>query len=81
MSWIWLPISLDSCLCCEDVIKSKVVYAVLMRLKIRPKRMSAVSQRHVKKTSLFMTQLAADFAAKGLFNLMTSSPVATGLAH
>ncbi len=42
--------------------------------------MSAVSQRHVK-TSLFMTQLAADFAAKGLLNLMTSSPVATGLAH
>ncbi len=28
-----------------------------------------------------MTQLAADFAAKGLLNLMTSSPVATGLAH
>ncbi len=29
--------------------------------------MSAVSQRHVK-TSLFMTQLAADFAAKGPLN-------------
>ncbi len=28
-----------------------------------------------------MTQLVADFAAKGLLNLMTSSPVATGLAH
>ncbi len=28
-----------------------------------------------------MTQLEADFAAKGLLNLMTSSPVATGLAH
>ncbi len=28
-----------------------------------------------------MNQLAADFAAKGLLNLMTSSPVATGLAH
>ncbi len=27
-----------------------------------------------------MTQLAADFAAKSLLNLMTSSPVATGLA-
>ncbi len=30
---------------------------------------------------LFMTQLGADFAAKGFLNLMTSSPVATGLAH
>ncbi len=38
---LWLPISLDSCLCCEDVIKSKLVYAVPMRRKIRPKRMSA----------------------------------------
>ncbi len=28
-----------------------------------------------------MTQLAADFAAKGLLILMTSSPVATGLAY
>ncbi len=28
-----------------------------------------------------MTQLAAEFAAKGLLNLMKSSPVATGLAH
>ncbi len=28
-----------------------------------------------------MTQLAAGFAAKGLLYLMTSSPVATGLAH
>ncbi len=26
-------------------------------------------------------QLAADLVAKGLLNLMTSSPVATGLAH
>ncbi len=42
--------------------------------------MYAVTLRHVK-TPLFMTQLAADFAAKGLLNLMTSSPVATGLAH
>ncbi len=42
--------------------------------------MSAVSQRQVKKASLFMTQLAADFAAKALLNLMTSSTVATGLA-
>ncbi len=33
------------------------------------------------KIPLFMTQLAANFAAKGLLNLMTSSPVATGLAH
>ncbi len=33
------------------------------------------------KTPFFMTQLAAVFAAGGLLNLMTSSPVATGLAH
>ncbi len=33
------------------------------------------------QNKLFMTQLAADFAAKGVLNLMTSSPVATGLAH
>ncbi len=33
------------------------------------------------KNHLFMTQLAVDFAAKGPLNLMTSSPVATGLAH
>ncbi len=33
------------------------------------------------KKPLFMTQLAADFAAKGLLNFMTSSPVAPGLAH
>ncbi len=32
-------------------------------------------------TYLFMTQLAADFAVKGLLNLIMSSPVATGLAH
>ncbi len=31
-------------------------------------------------TSIFMTQLAADFAANVVPNLMTSSPVATGLA-
>ncbi len=61
---VW-PINTHLCLCCEDVIKSKLVYAVLMRPKIRPKYMSAVSQRHVKNL-LFMTQLAA---------------VATGLAH
>ncbi len=44
-----------------------------------PKHVSAVTQRHVKN-HLFMTQLAAGFAAKDLLNLMTSSPVATGLA-
>ncbi len=65
---------------CEDVIESKLVYTVLMRPKIRPKHVSAVTQRHVNPP-LFMTQLAADFAAKGLLNLMTSSPVATGLAQ
>ncbi len=29
----------------------------------------------------FMTQLAADFAAKGVLNHMAKCPVATGLAH
>ncbi len=33
------------------------------------------------KTTLLIAQLAADCAAKGLLNLMTSSPVATGLAY
>ncbi len=47
----------------------------------KPTSEANVKKRHVKKTSLFMTQLAADFAAKGLLNLMASSPVATGLAH
>ncbi len=42
--------------------------------------MYAVTWRHVK-TPRFMAQLAADFAAKGLLNLMTRSPVVTGLAH
>ncbi len=36
---------------------------------------------HVKFANGLLTQLAADFAAKGLLNLMTSSPVATGFAH
>ncbi len=40
---IVIPISLDSCLCYEDVIKSKLVYTVLMRPKIRPKHMYAVT--------------------------------------
>ncbi len=43
-----LLISLDSCLCCEDVMKSKLVCTVLMRPKIRPKHVSAVTQGHVK---------------------------------
>ncbi len=72
--------SLDSCLCCEDVIKSKLVYTVPMRPKIRPKDVPAVTQCHVK-IHLFVSQLAASFAATDLLNLMTSSPVATGLAH
>ncbi len=46
-------IDLRSCLCCEDVIKSKLVFTVLMRPKIRPKDVSAVTQRHVKN-HLFM---------------------------
>ncbi len=50
--------------------KTKLVYTVLMRPKIRPKHVSAVNQRHDKK-HLFMTQLAAGFAAKGLLNLLT----------
>ncbi len=33
------------------------------------------------KNPLFLTQLAAGFTSKGLLNLMTRSPVATGLAH
>ncbi len=37
---LWLPISLDSCLYCEDVIKSKLIYSVLMRPEIRPKHVS-----------------------------------------
>ncbi len=41
-------ICLDSYLCREDVIKSKLVYIVLMRPKIRPKHVSAATQRHVK---------------------------------
>ncbi len=35
----------------------------------------------LSRDNTFMTQLAADFAAKGLLNLMTISPEATGLAH
>ncbi len=44
-AWVdlWLPISLVSCLCCEDVIKSKLIYTVLMRPKISPKRMYALT--------------------------------------
>ncbi len=57
-----------------------MVYTVLTRPKIRPKHVSAVTHRHVKN-HLFMTHLAAGFAAKGLLNLMTSGTVATGLAH
>ncbi len=34
---LWLPVRLNSCLYCEDVIKSKLIYGVLMRPKIRPK--------------------------------------------
>ncbi len=44
-----------------------------------PKRASALNKRHVK--TLSMTQLAVDSATKGLLILMTSSSVATGLAH
>ncbi len=58
----------------------QLVYTVLIRPKIRPTHVSAVTQRHVKN-HLFMTNLATGFAAKGLLNLLTSSPLATGLAH
>ncbi len=44
----WVIKRLFRCLCCEDVIKSKLVYTVLMRPKIRPEHVSAVTQRHVK---------------------------------
>ncbi len=71
---MWLLISLDSCLCCEDVIKSKLVYTVLMRPKIWPKHVSAVKQRDMNN-HLVMTQLAAGFAAKGLLNLMRVVPL------
>ncbi len=33
---------------CRHMFRPKLVYAALMRPKIRPKHMSAVSQRHVK---------------------------------
>ncbi len=51
ITWVglWLLISLASCLYCEDAIKSKIIYSVLIRLKIRPKHMSALNKRHVKK--------------------------------
>ncbi len=47
---------------------------------MRPKHVSTVTQGDTKN-HLVMTQLAAGFAAKGLLNLMTSGPVATGLFH
>ncbi len=61
ITWVdlWLLISLDSCLCCEDVIKSKLVYTVLMRPKIRPKHVPAVTQCHVKN-HLFMFSLTTE---------------------
>ncbi len=61
-TWVdlWLPISLDSCLCCEDVTKSKLVYTVLMRPKIRPKQVSAVTQRHVKN-HFFITKIVKKY--------------------
>ncbi len=40
--------NIKDCLCCEDVIKSKLVNTVLMRSKIRPKHVPAITQRHVK---------------------------------
>ncbi len=40
---LWLPISLDSFLYCENIKKPKLIYTVLMRFKIRPKRASALN--------------------------------------
>ncbi len=40
---MWFPISLDSCLYCEDVIKPKLIYRVLMRPKTRPTHVSALN--------------------------------------
>ncbi len=39
----WVPLSLDCCLYCADVIKSQLIWSVLMRPKIRPKHVSALS--------------------------------------
>ncbi len=68
LSLLWRRYKVKSGLHCTDEAQK------------RPKHVYAITQRHVK-TPLFMTQLAAGLAAKGLLNLMTSSPVATGLAH
>ncbi len=76
----WLPISFDSRLSIEDVIKSKLVYSVRMNSKIWPKHVSVLNKRHVK-TPCFITQLAANFAAKSILILMTSISVAKDLAH
>ncbi len=74
ISWVglWLPIGLDSCLYCDDAIKSKLIYGILTRPKIRPKRACALNWSHVK-THFFMAPFAAGFAAKGLLILMASS--------
>ncbi len=45
---MWFPISIDSCLYCEDVTKPKLIYSVLMRPTIRPKHVSALNKCHVK---------------------------------
>ncbi len=63
---LWLPISLDSCLCCEEVIKPKVIYGVLMRPKIRPKRASALNWWHVKTLFQFQTSKLSEMR-KNLF--------------
>ncbi len=53
---LWLPISLDSCLCCEDVMKSKLVYIVLMIPKIRPKHGMSDVQSYIGHMWLLLMQ-------------------------
>ncbi len=45
---LWLLVSLDSCLYCEDFIKPNIIYSALIRPKIRPKHASALNKCHVK---------------------------------
>ncbi len=47
---LWLPISLDFCIGCDDVIKSKQIYSLLMMPEIRPKHVNTVTSHHVKTT-------------------------------
>ncbi len=44
---VHVPDNGHSCLYGEDVIKSKLIYGVLMRPKIRPKHVPTLNKRHV----------------------------------